>query len=80
MTMLNLVAVKGFIEANTNIKIEIKNIWTDFGTGEAAKTLVSVFPEEYILLSPAEIKKAGSGFFEKSRIQELVNEINQRGW
>lgn len=80
MCMMNLNCVKEFVERNTNVKCEIKNIWKDFGTGETVKTLVSISPEEYILLSPAEIKKAGNGFIPKERVKEIVNEINRRGW
>jgi len=84
--MFDLKVVKAIIEANTEIKTEIKEVYWDFGAGIKHVNLIAPGPDcspggyGYQLLNYNETRKAAAGIMTIEEVQEIVEKINERGW
>ena len=80
MLKLSLETVAQIINDNTNIKCHVGQCYRDYGVNLMHTTIISTEPKRYQMLNNREVDDIQSGIFTIEEVEELVNDINKRGW
>lgn len=76
----DLLAVKHIINLNTSIHVEIEYVYEDHGANLMHYNIISKKPEQYQVLCPRDAHLAIKGELSLESVQEIINNINNRGW
>jgi hypothetical protein len=85
MLKLNLNAVREIIQENIsfNSRVEIKDIWLDFGAQIHGDNIVISGEDvlrDYQLLNPRQLKDIKYGVFTIEELESIISKMNERGW